>query len=253
MGASVIIIHSYFNVWLRAQSGWRSFLLRQEAAKKINSLPKATTEQLEQHNDVCSICFQEMSSAVITYCGHFFHGNCLRKWLYVQETCPMCHQTVRPKMPDNSQPPDEAPPVATPQNLPDEAEQHVNLPNEQSDEEQVLEDHEFENENRNDQSDSKNIDSGGLRFSSSGDFVGFISPSNSAHHIDETADTQIQSNEGVGDAHCLQIPSEVVNEEGDPNVCDSNAEGLIKHNISCLSVPQNGDFVNDECKSENNE
>uniref|UniRef100_H3CYW5 RING finger protein 145 n=1 Tax=Tetraodon nigroviridis TaxID=99883 RepID=H3CYW5_TETNG len=91
MGASVIIIHSYFNVWLRAQSGWRSFLLRQEAAKKINSLPRATTHQLLQHNDVCSICFQEMSSAVITYCGHFFHGNCLRKWLYVQETCPMCH------------------------------------------------------------------------------------------------------------------------------------------------------------------
>lgn len=58
MGASVIIIHSYFNVWLRAQSGWRSFLLRQEAAKKINSLPRATALQLQQHNDVCSICFQ---------------------------------------------------------------------------------------------------------------------------------------------------------------------------------------------------
>ncbi|XP_062325067.1 RING finger protein 145 [Osmerus eperlanus] len=96
MGASVIIIHSYFNVWLRAQSGWKSFLLRQEAAKKIKSLPRATAQQLEQYNDVCAICFQEMSSAVITYCGHFFHGNCLRKWLYVQETCPMCHQSVRP-------------------------------------------------------------------------------------------------------------------------------------------------------------
>ncbi|KAL0969516.1 hypothetical protein UPYG_G00228290 [Umbra pygmaea] len=79
MGASVIIIHSYFNVWLRAQTGWRSFLLRQEAAKKINSLPQATANQLHQHNDVCAICFQEMNSAVLTYCGHFFHGNCLRK------------------------------------------------------------------------------------------------------------------------------------------------------------------------------
>uniref|UniRef100_A0AAX7V1Q0 RING finger protein 145 n=1 Tax=Astatotilapia calliptera TaxID=8154 RepID=A0AAX7V1Q0_ASTCA len=103
MGASVIIIHSYFNVWLRAQSGWRSFLLRQEAAKKINSLPRATAQQLQEHNDVCAICFQEMSSAVITYCGHFFHSNCLRKWLYVQETCPMCHQTVRPTPPGQSQ------------------------------------------------------------------------------------------------------------------------------------------------------
>uniref|UniRef100_A0A671X055 RING finger protein 145 n=1 Tax=Sparus aurata TaxID=8175 RepID=A0A671X055_SPAAU len=109
MGASVIIIHSYFNVWLRAQSGWRSFLLRQEAAKKINSLPRATAQQLQEHNDVCSICFQEMSSAVITYCGHFFHGNCLRKWLYVQETCPMCHQTVRPTPPGQSQASGDAP------------------------------------------------------------------------------------------------------------------------------------------------
>ncbi|KAM9777509.1 RING finger protein 145 [Neosynchiropus ocellatus] len=96
MGASVIIIHSYFNVWLRAQSGWRSFLLRQEAAEKISSLPKATAQQLLEHDDVCSICFQDMSSSVVTCCGHFFHANCLRKWLYVQETCPMCHQTVRP-------------------------------------------------------------------------------------------------------------------------------------------------------------
>ncbi|MEQ2168794.1 hypothetical protein GOODEAATRI_018404, partial [Goodea atripinnis] len=114
MGASVIIIHSYFNVWLRAQSGWKSFLLRREAAKKINSLPRATAEQLEQHNDVCSICFQEMSSAVITYCGHFFHGNCLRKWLYVQETCPMCHQTVRQTPPGQSQAPGDGP-AAPPQ------------------------------------------------------------------------------------------------------------------------------------------
>ncbi|KAK4818876.1 hypothetical protein QYF61_021393 [Mycteria americana] len=96
MGASVIIIHSYFNVWLRAQSGWRSFLLRREAAKKINSLPQATGGQLRDHNDVCAICFQDMQVAVITPCSHFFHAACLRKWLYVQDTCPMCHQQVTP-------------------------------------------------------------------------------------------------------------------------------------------------------------
>ncbi|XP_063192989.1 RING finger protein 145-like isoform X1 [Chroicocephalus ridibundus] len=96
MGASVIIIHSYFNVWLRAQSGWRSFLLRREAAKKINSLPRATGGQLRDHNDVCAICFQDMQVAVITPCSHFFHAACLRKWLYVQDTCPMCHQQVTP-------------------------------------------------------------------------------------------------------------------------------------------------------------
>ncbi|XP_062991505.1 RING finger protein 145-like isoform X2 [Elgaria multicarinata webbii] len=95
MGASVIIIHCYFNVWLRAQSGWKSFLLRREAAKKIRLLPRATAEQLEDHNDVCAICFQEMAFAVIMQCGHFFHGGCLRKWFYVQDTCPLCHQPVK--------------------------------------------------------------------------------------------------------------------------------------------------------------
>ncbi|KAF7710626.1 RING finger protein 145 [Silurus meridionalis] len=96
IGASVIIIHSYCNVWLRAQAGWKSFLLRQEAARKINSLPRASAEQLQEHGDVCAICFQDMTTAVITYCGHFFHGSCLRKWLYVQETCPMCHTPIKP-------------------------------------------------------------------------------------------------------------------------------------------------------------
>ncbi|XP_040190938.1 RING finger protein 145-like isoform X2 [Rana temporaria] len=95
MGVSVIIVHSYFNVWLRAQSGWKSFLLRREAAKKISHLPRATEEELRAHNDVCSICFQEMSIAVITICGHYFHADCLKKWLYVQDTCPLCHQLVR--------------------------------------------------------------------------------------------------------------------------------------------------------------
>ncbi|XP_041827735.1 RING finger protein 145 isoform X2 [Melanotaenia boesemani] len=191
MGASVIIIHSYFNVWLRAQSGWRSFLLRQEAAKKINSLPKASAEQLQQLNDVCSICFQEMGSAVITYCGHFFHGNCLRKWLYVQETCPMCHQTVRPTPPDQSQASDEGPPG------PPQREQNPDLAAQEGDEnldssateempsDDVTPDSSEEHEgsesfgkgtNEDQLAETRSEAAQGLRFSSSGDFVGFVIP-----------------------------------------------------------------------------
>ncbi|XP_014349726.2 RING finger protein 145 [Latimeria chalumnae] len=104
VGASVIIIHSYFNVWLRAQSGWKSFLLRMEAAKKISSLPRATARQLRDNDDVCAICFQEMIEAVLTPCCHFFHAGCLRKWLYVQDTCPLCHQPVKPLGQNQTQP-----------------------------------------------------------------------------------------------------------------------------------------------------
>ncbi|CAB1353036.1 unnamed protein product [Coregonus sp. 'balchen'] len=68
MGSTIIFIHSYYNVWLRAQLGWQSFLLRRDA---------------------------DMKSAVITPCSHFFHAGCLKKWLYVQETCPLCHKQLK--------------------------------------------------------------------------------------------------------------------------------------------------------------
>ena len=42
----------------------------------------------------CAICYQDMElvgSAKVTKCKHFFHGKCLRKWLYVQDSCPLCY------------------------------------------------------------------------------------------------------------------------------------------------------------------
>ncbi|MGH0118974.1 UNVERIFIED_CONTAM: hypothetical protein FKN15_002762 [Acipenser sinensis] len=95
MGSTIIFIHSYYNVWMRAHLGWQNFLLRRDAVNKIKCLPMATDEQLEKHNDICAICYQDMKSAVITPCSHFFHPGCLKKWLYVQETCPLCHSQLK--------------------------------------------------------------------------------------------------------------------------------------------------------------
>lgn len=103
MGASVIIIHCYLNVWLRARSGWRSLLLRRGAARKIGSMGRASRGQLRLHGDVCAICFQDMHVAVVTPCSHFFHAACLRRWLYVQDTCPMCHQQLAPRSTEQQQ------------------------------------------------------------------------------------------------------------------------------------------------------
>ncbi|XP_061106178.1 RING finger protein 145-like [Conger conger] len=95
MGSTIIFIHSYYNVWLRAQLGWQSFLLRRDAVNKIQSMPTATCLQLQRHNDICAICYQDMKTAVMTPCSHFFHAGCLKKWLYVQETCPLCHSQLK--------------------------------------------------------------------------------------------------------------------------------------------------------------
>lgn len=103
INSSILIIHCYFNVWQRLQSGWKSFLQRREAVKMLESMPCATEEQLLAHSDVCAICFQEMTVARITKCNHYFHGLCLRKWLYVKDACPMCHQKVSPYSTESEQ------------------------------------------------------------------------------------------------------------------------------------------------------
>uniref|UniRef100_A0A182U9Y9 RING-type domain-containing protein n=1 Tax=Anopheles melas TaxID=34690 RepID=A0A182U9Y9_9DIPT len=87
-------IHAYFNIWCEARAGWVVFMKRRTAVHKISSLPEATIAQLQQFDDVCAICYQDMTSAKITRCNHYFHGVCLRKWLYVQDRCPLCHEII---------------------------------------------------------------------------------------------------------------------------------------------------------------
>lgn len=89
-----MVIHAYCNIWCEARQGWQTFMKRRTAVAKINGLPDATAEELQDHNDVCAICYQDMTSAKVTTCRHFFHGVCLRKWLYVQDTCPLCHAAL---------------------------------------------------------------------------------------------------------------------------------------------------------------
>ena len=59
--ATMMIVHAYFNIYCEAKTGWKTFMKRRTAAAKINSLPFATEEDLKKHDDVCAICYQDMS------------------------------------------------------------------------------------------------------------------------------------------------------------------------------------------------
>lgn len=125
--AIMMCIHAYLNIFVQAKEGWKVFIKRRTAVKKINSLREATAEELEHLNDVCAICYQELKSARVTRCNHFYHSVCLRKWLYVQDNCPLCHevlyrppgdQTTGPKSEENMD-------IANQNNIPNNLQPHA--------------------------------------------------------------------------------------------------------------------------------
>lgn len=85
-----LCIHLYFNIWNQAWKGWNVFNKRRLASSKMNCLRDATEKELIALDDVCSICFQELEEAKVTACNHYFHADCLTRWLYLQDTCPNC-------------------------------------------------------------------------------------------------------------------------------------------------------------------
>ena len=89
-----LIIHIYYQVWNEFKEGYEAFIYRRNCEKKINSLTWASNEELCKYGDVCSICYQGMSSAKITPCGHLYHKNCLQKWINDNNTCPLCSYRI---------------------------------------------------------------------------------------------------------------------------------------------------------------
>lgn len=51
--------------------------------------------------DECSICQSVMHEFIRTDCGHKFHKECLKKWLFASRRCktdcPMCRQDIKTK------------------------------------------------------------------------------------------------------------------------------------------------------------
>ena len=88
---TMMIIHFYCNIYQTATRGIKTLKLRRSAWKRVNRFKPASQEQLDDNDDICPICYQEMVEAVVIKCGHVFHKYCLQKWLTIQEKCPLCH------------------------------------------------------------------------------------------------------------------------------------------------------------------
>ena len=53
-------------------------------------------EQIEE----CSICLEKLeknNSVVILECGHKFHDKCIKNWMKIKKTCPICRKKIKIK------------------------------------------------------------------------------------------------------------------------------------------------------------
>ena len=73
---------------------YNSYLQRQKETEMVKSFDNATSSELHNFDDVCSICYRSLQMAKRTPCGHYFHGNCLKKWLFSRQTCPLCNTVI---------------------------------------------------------------------------------------------------------------------------------------------------------------
>ncbi|KAF2349883.1 Zinc finger RING-type [Trinorchestia longiramus] len=76
----------------------QDMLQSRRAIHNMNTLyPDATADELQQADNVCIICREEMvvnSGVKKLPCNHLFHALCLRSWFQRQQTCPTCRLDV---------------------------------------------------------------------------------------------------------------------------------------------------------------
>jgi len=63
----------------------------------IDSIPIVPLTEALASGKNCVICledFEEGSKAKKLGCGHYFHPECIDRWLKISGTCPMCKEVV---------------------------------------------------------------------------------------------------------------------------------------------------------------
>lgn len=97
MSLGLLIVHFYFNIFERIRAGWTNYYRRNQVSVMIDKMYTVTdVEEISQLEDICAICFSDLETGYHngpvkrTVCRHFFHKECLKKWLLIKHCCPMC-------------------------------------------------------------------------------------------------------------------------------------------------------------------
>jgi len=76
-------------------------LSREQVLRLLDNLP---TKKLDYDDEsasfICPICLEEFAeesssnAKELPECGHYFHYNCIKEWLLINNCCPSCRREV---------------------------------------------------------------------------------------------------------------------------------------------------------------
>ncbi|CAK9298651.1 unnamed protein product [Gordionus sp. m RMFG-2023] len=91
--AATTLLNFYFNCWLKGERGLSTLVRRWRAPDILDGLISKTG--LYDPVELCPVCRGKLGHSsyvkvLTTSCGHAYHVDCLRKWLYKKLDCPVC-------------------------------------------------------------------------------------------------------------------------------------------------------------------
>ncbi|KAF5308164.1 hypothetical protein FQR65_LT06344 [Abscondita terminalis] len=91
--ARFVMFASYFIIYLRLKDLYFNYVKTLILEKEIYaSFKEASCKEIQEWDDVCSICLSRMDIAKVTSCNHLFHPLCLKQCLKSSLQCPFCKQ-----------------------------------------------------------------------------------------------------------------------------------------------------------------
>ncbi|KAK7603652.1 hypothetical protein V9T40_003651 [Parthenolecanium corni] len=90
------LITFYLNVYLNYKKLINGSLRVLDEERALVSVFRfASKKELDEYEDVCAVCLNEMQVARVTPCHHIFHTDCLRKCLLNCDRCPVCKRELK--------------------------------------------------------------------------------------------------------------------------------------------------------------
>lgn len=94
--AFILLIHAYLNIVKNLRRAFQYDRNQRSLTKFRQQFDLATKKQIDENNDVCSICFENfhIDSTLVTPCSHLFHDICLAKAFEKSDKCALCSRSI---------------------------------------------------------------------------------------------------------------------------------------------------------------